>query len=266
MSKRLIRKATQVAAALGLLWAVFASTQVVKAASTHTPWRNLSLSQMTAVWWQWAFSLQVSVSPQFDPTGANAYSGQPYSDLLFLTGTITVNQPNGDILGQATRSITVKPGTALFFPLINNEWDNTCGSKHLGGPCSPGKFPNILGVPELQALATAATDTVTTVHATLAPADAAFNETGPAQNLGYTRLVSPPFSFTLPATDNIYQHFGINVSGTIAPAVSDGYYTFVPGGVLTQGHYVLRFGGTGLINFGANTFTEDLTYRITVAP
>ena len=50
MSKRLIRKATQVAAALGLLWAVFASTQVVKAASTHTPWRNLSLSQMTAVW------------------------------------------------------------------------------------------------------------------------------------------------------------------------------------------------------------------------
>ena len=269
MSKSVIRKAAPVAAALSLLLLVLASTYDAKAAGPQTPWRNLTLDKLASVWWQWTFSLQVANSPQFDHTGANAYSGQPYADsgLLFLAGTFTSSTNNGDVLGQETRTISVKQGVALFFPLLNNEWDNTCGSKHLGGPCFPGKFPNILGFPELQALATAATDTVQpqTLHVTLTPADANFNASGPPTNLGYSRLVSPPFSFTLPATDNVYQSFGVPVSGTVAPAASDGYFTFVPG-VIAPGHYVLRFGGLGLINGGQNTFTEDITYKITVTP
>src|SRR5215467_2619974 len=44
-------------------------------------------------------------------------------------------QQNGDVLGQVTRSITLKPGTALFFPLLNSEFDNTCGRPNLGGNC-----------------------------------------------------------------------------------------------------------------------------------
>src|SRR5437867_123030 len=130
---------------------MWAFLPLAQALSTQTPWQNLTLSQLTAVWWQWAFSIPVSDSPLFDDTGAKAYSGQPYSDLLFLCGTFSVtNLQNGDVLGEVTRSISVKQGTAFFFPLLNAEVDNVCNTPHLAGPCFEG-HPQALGVPELQA-------------------------------------------------------------------------------------------------------------------
>src|SRR5881409_3278303 len=69
-------------------------------------------------------------------------------NLFFLICTISVLQlQNGDVLGQATRTITVKQGTALFFPLINVEWDNVLSSPHLGGFV----LGRPMGVPELEA-------------------------------------------------------------------------------------------------------------------
>jgi hypothetical protein len=200
----------------------------------------------------------VSTSPLFDNTGANAHNGQPYSDLIFLGGTFSVTDlQNGGVLGQVTRSITLKPGTALFFPLLNSEFDNTCGRPNLGGNCfGLQRFPAVLGVPQLQALVIAIGDTVTGVNSTLEKG------TGPIQNLNTPRLQSPPFQFTLPVADNLYQFSGINVSGRVAPAVADGYYSFIPS--LVPGNYVLRFGGSQVINQGGNTFTEDITYLITV--
>jgi hypothetical protein len=231
------------------------AVQKANAQTTNTPWQHLTLSQLSAVWWQWAFSIPVSSSPLFDPTGAQAFRGQPYSDLLFLGGTFTVNQlQNGNVLGQVTRSITVKRGTALFFPLLNSEFDNVCGRPNLGGNCS-GAHPSSFGVPQLQALVTAATDAVTSVNSTIKESQ------GPIQNLGTPRLQAPPFQFSLPPVDNLYQFFGINVSGTVAPAVADGYFSFVPG--LATGNYVLRFGGSQ-VNPNGTTFTEDITYSITV--
>ena len=239
--------------------------QEVPAQSTHTPWQNLTPSQLTAVWWQWAFSIPESSSPLFDDTGARAHNGQPYSDLLFLCGTFSItNLQNGDVIGEVTRSISVKQGTALFFPLINSELDNVCGTPHLGGNCfNVPQFPQVLGVQQMQAKVAAQLDSVivTSLHSMLTPTDAKFNKaTGPTQNLNMPRLQSPPFSYTLPATDNLYQ---INVSGTVSPAVADGYYSFIPG-TLLPGYYVLRFGGSAVINEMGNTFTEAITYQITV--
>jgi hypothetical protein len=111
-------------------------------------------------------------------------------------------------------------------------------------------------VPQLQALAKAAVDTVTGVNSTIQ------KDGGSIQPLDAPRLQSPPFQFTLPPADNLYQFFGINVSGRVAPAAADGYFSFVPG--LTPGVYVLHFGGSQVINQSGNTFTEDITYVITV--
>jgi len=248
--------------AVTLVFSAF--VQDIQAASTQTPWRNLTLSKLTAVWWQWAFSIPVTISPLFDSTGINAHSLQPYSDLLFLSGTVTVTQTqNGDVIGQVTRSITVQQGTSLFFPVINSEWDNVCNKPHLGGNCfGVQPFPIVLGVPQLKVLASDPLKSVTALQSTLTPTNSSFNPIGPAENLGTPRLQSPPFSFTLPATHNLYQSFGFDVSGTIAPAVSDGYYSFVRG--LAPGYYVLRFGGSYTTNSQGNTFTEDITYQITV--
>jgi hypothetical protein len=253
--------ATVAAAAVALIWTFSPSVTKVRAQTTHTPWQNLTESQLTAVWWQWALSIPVSISPLFDATGAEAYVGQPYSDLLFLAGTFTVQElQSGDVLGKVTRHITIKQGTALFFPLLNVEFDNVCGRPNLGGNCfASQRFPTVFGVPKLQSIAAAMVDSVTGVNSTLKN-----NGTGLIQNLNTPRLQAPPFQFSLPAIDNLYQSFGINVSGTVAPAVADGYFSFVPG-TLAPGGYVLRFGGSQITDQAGHTFTEDITYLITVA-
>jgi hypothetical protein len=250
---------------VALVWAFTATVQKAHAQSTSTPWQRLTQSQLTAVWWQWALSLQVSDSALFDDAGTKAFIGQPYSDLLFLCGTITITQlANGNVLGEVTRSITVEQGTAFFFPLLNTEFDNVCGTPHLGvgmSPCPPAV--NVLSIPELRAMAAAQQDFATLLHATLTPTDSLFQATGPSVNVSYARLLSPPFSFALPATDNLYQFFGVNISGRVAPAVSDGYWSFLQG-TLAPGYYTLQFGGTLPLDTEGHTFTQAITYHIRV--
>ena len=258
---------TSIFAVAAVIWVFAPLSQMAYAGSTRTPWQNLTQSQLTAVWWQWALSIPVSDNPLFDATGAKAYSGQPYSDLLFLGGTFIQTQlTNGNVVGKVTRSISVKQGTAFFFPLVNTEVDNVCGTPHLGGNCFKVlPFPRPLGVPKLRTVAAAQEDPATGLSATLTPTDSGFKPTGPTGNVGYARLPSPPFSFTLPAIDNVDQFFGITVSGTVAPVVADGYYSFIPG-TLAPGYYLLQFGGILPINNNMNTFTEIITYDITITP
>jgi hypothetical protein len=234
-----------------------------------TGWQKLTEAELTVIWWQWLYSIPASQSPAIDDTGANAYSAQPYSDLLFLAGTLSSIMINGDVVGTATRSISVKDGTALFFPLLNVETDNVCARPNLGGNCFDMlKFPNNLGAPQLQALATALMDPASGLFATLTPTDQNFNQNGTPIPVVYTRLQSPhPFPYKLPAKDNLYQP-GINVSGTVAPAAGDGYYALIPLGTLTldQGYYTLKFGGKVPLNSVPNYFILDITYDITVTP
>ena len=83
---------TVVGLAVASMWFFAPLSQKAHAASTHTPWQNLIPSKLTAVWWQWVLSIPVSDSPLVDETGAHAYSGQPYADLLFLCGTFTIQE------------------------------------------------------------------------------------------------------------------------------------------------------------------------------
>jgi len=75
---------------------------------------------------------------------------------------------------------------------------------------------------------------------------------------------SPVFTYKLPGTDNVLQFQGYDISGTIAPAVSDGYWSLATADKLKAGqHYLLQFGGQLQLNPTA-TFREIITYRITV--
>ena len=231
--------------------------QKTAAQSTNPPWRNLSLDQLSGVHWQWIYGTQVSKSAVFDDTGFNAFNNQPYftapggsGQLLFLGGTFsTTFTVTGDILGQVTRTISIKEGTSLFFPLIDAEWDNVLTTPHLGGVV----LGHPSGVPVLKQVVAASVDSTTGLFATLN-----------SSSVPFPRLRSGAFAFRLPATDNLYQFFGVNVSGTVAPAVSDGFFSFIHS--LAAGNYVLRFGGQFPIDNAGHQFIEDITYNITVTP
>lgn len=253
------RRATLATCLVASLIAVAVPASKVQAQALPN-WQQLTQDKLSAVWWQWALGTPASKSPFYDDTGVNALFNQPYADLVFLAGTFSLTGlQNGDVLGKVTRSLSIRQGTALFFPLLNSEADNVCGTPRLAYlACGSGVHPQAAGFPKLQAIAAAAQDPATGLYARLTTLPG-----GPTVNIGYARLQSPAFGFTLPATDNLYQSFGVPVSGRVAPAAADGYFAFLAG-TLSPGNYRLEFGGK--LPIGSNFFIEEITYNITVTP
>lgn len=71
---------------------------------------NISQSDWSRVWWQWAGSFDASDSPIADRTGSNCGSKQR-GPVWFLAGTYGT--------ARTKRSCTVPRGKYIFFPLIN---------------------------------------------------------------------------------------------------------------------------------------------------
>jgi len=205
---------------------------------------NSQYAQLSAQWWQWVFSQPVVSNPLFDTTGALAANGQPANgNVFFLAGLIS---PNGDPLSaHVERSITIAAGTRLFFPILNSEFDNV------------GVDPPF-DVAQLRSFAAASISSVTSLYTTI--------DGRAVQNPAEYRTLSPVFSYTLPAVDNLYQFFNIDVSGTQYPAVGDGYYLLLT--PLSPGRHTIAFGGTTqtVDQYGnpAGIFHLDIVYHITV--
>jgi hypothetical protein len=94
-----------------LRWAVLGTLAVVAVSVTGpvspkayaaTGWQKLTQAELTVIWWEWLYSIPASQSPAFDDSGANAYNGQPFSDLLLLAGTRTSTTVGGDVLSIET--------------------------------------------------------------------------------------------------------------------------------------------------------------------
>ena len=192
-----------------------------------------SYSEWTALWWQWAYSLPVAGHPLFDETGAYAGAGQS-GPVWFLGGVFNVS-------GTATRNITVPSGKALFFPIINAEWDNEC----------PVSDPP-LSLAELEALVKSAVDTGYDIECDLDGVS--------ITNLNRYRFTAN-FPITVPS-GNIFDFFGCPTTpGTYSPVAGDGYYLMLR--PLSEGTHHLHFHGS-FAAFG--NFTLDITYNITVTP
>jgi hypothetical protein len=191
---------------------------------------------LTAEWWRWLFKQPVSTNPWFDVTGERAANGQengsgPAGKYFFLVGVVNVS-------GTAERMITVPADKALFFGVLNSEWDT-------------GGIGASLKVPDLRARAAADIATVTDIYAHL-------SLNGRPLPVEIRRIQSPIFSYWVPPTDNVLQFFGADVTGTVKQAYSDGYWVYLaplPRG----GPYLLTFGGAAF-----NGYTEAITYHITV--
>jgi hypothetical protein len=213
------------------------------AAATLVPAPAASAAQdygsLTARWWQWVYSQPAvdiggtNTNPLLDPTGEYATAGQengigPGDKFFFLTGTFG---------GDATRTVTVPYGKALFFPIFNYEADNALDP------------PTDDGVPELKAIAKAKIDAATELDATF-----------DGDPVKIFRSTSPTFDYTVPDENSIYDYFGLvgpQFEGRIKPAVADGYWAYIP--PPSPGKHVLKFHSADNTGFSLN-----VTYNLTV--
>lgn len=196
-----------------------------------------SYARWGAAWWQWVFSLHATspLNPLLATGTVDCSYGQA-GQVWFLTGS--------NVSGTITRSCTVPTGTWLFFPVFNAWADNVA-------VVPPVSLDTLIA--EAAAFANARE-----LHASI--------DGVPVKNLFGYRAAYAPFSYTVPATDNMLQYFGANVPGSdwpttfIFPAASDGYYLMLE--PLTPGSHTINFGGTS----ATPGFQIDITYTITVVP
>lgn len=221
------------------------SVAVPRSAST-----TLSYSQLGDMFWQWQFSLPVHANPIFD--NADCKTG-PSGPVWFLGGTAFTTQPAPGVNeGLADRTCTLPSNRPIFFPILNTECSTV-----------PGDTPPQFTTDEagLRACAKFFTDFVLTDPAHL------FVTLDGISLTGFIQRASSPaggFQFGPLPGNNVLAFFGEDApAGTMAHAVSDGYYLRID--PLPAGLHTLHFRGEEDFPDGSK-FIEDITYHLTVTP
>jgi hypothetical protein len=188
--------------------------------------RGRSYSEWQADWWKWVFSVPVSAPHPFIP-GGHTLAGQS-GNVVFLVGPGAFE----------VRQVTIRAGTALFFPVVNAE-------------CSVLEPPPFHGDNEQALRACAKLWMDGTV-------DLACHIDGRAvNNLAAYRRASTLFEFGPLPAENILGA----PEGATSPPVDDGVYLMVA--PLPVGAHEIDFTGT-FMQFGG--FTIDITHILTVVP
>jgi hypothetical protein len=194
----------------------------------------------SAAWWQWAFSLPTDHHPLFDTADASVGNT---GLVWFLGGTYGFG-------GARTRTAVIPEGTALFFPILDNEDDNA--------DCpAPDNFTEA----ELRATVQANQDAATNMSCTIDGVPVA--GLGNGLTSAY-RAQSPVFSYTMPGTNNLLNILGADCYSNTVPytnggAVADGVYLMLA--PLPVGPHTVHFHG----EIGSpSVFTDDITYNLTV--
>lgn len=216
----------------------FASTLAVSTAAWagDSKSEDSKLEQLSAQWWQWAFSIPAPVNPLTELTDAGSLcmAGQR-GDVWFLAGTL--------VGGTVSRKCSVPAGVTLFFPVVNSVQVNTPGICDQDAP---------LTVAEMRINVARFIDGVTKATVTL---------DGRAVK-AIRRVRSEPFAAAFPA-DNLFVPYcgpGGQPAGVFSPGVDDGYYVKLDG--LKPGPHTLQFTA---VNPSAG-FDLNMSYQLSVVP
>lgn len=216
---------------------------------------GLTYGEWSAKWWQWVYSIPLVDSPLVDETGANAANGQS-GPVWFLAGKYCVN-PCGTPPSPATanRVVNIPAGKALFFPILNVEFDNL----------DPAGSPT-LGYTE-EELKTTSKEVMDLGQRMVADVDGkTIKNLDSALTTPY-RVTSPKlFTYHIP-DHSILELFGINLSAQDIPppgAWADGVYLMLA--PLSKGRHEIHFAGEfPESRFGA-AFKLDIHYTVNVVP
>jgi hypothetical protein len=183
------------------------------------------LPQLTAQWWQWAFSIPTAQNPIVDQTGGSCMIGQRGS-IWFLAGNFG---------GTTMRTCSIPEGTTLFFPVINQVGYNSPNC---------GQGPENLSVKTMR-------EQVANFIGTVRLADLSVElDSKPINHFDHVQ--SDVFAIALP--DN---NVGGCPAGVYSPAVDEGYYvTLYP--PLAVGPHTLHIRST------VPSFSFDVTYNLAI--
>jgi hypothetical protein len=165
---------------------------------------NLTYSDWTEKWWQWAYSIPKNIHPAYDDTGKYCKESQK-EPVWFLPGTYQHS---------VIRYCEIPYGVGILFPILNSE-------------CSYAEYPQMKTKEELSNCAKKIQDTTVPEFATLNGVK--------IPKLENYRIQSDIFNFTLPE-NNI-----LDLSPQTTQAVSDGNWIFLQ--PLSLGNYELKFKG-----------------------
>jgi hypothetical protein len=193
-------------------------------------------SQWSAAWWQWVFSIATPNNPLLDQTGQNAGVNQ-FGNVWFLAGNFG---------GTSERTVTVPPGKALFFPILN--------TAYLGFPCDDR---NLTDCEADQALEQA--NDVATLLSFITPSmDGATLvceiDGNPVRHLSAYRPESSAWYTLTLVDDNVYGY----PAGPYHPCVDTGYYLMLA--PLSAGRHTIHFTGAN----SDGSFSLNVTYHLTV--
>jgi hypothetical protein len=233
-----------------------------------------SYGQWGAHWWQWFYQTPLHESPLSSspgtaetPAAVDCSVGQS-GHVWFLGGTFqpTGSTSNGAAQSKVYRTCSIPSGTLLFFPILNDEFDNLACPKNTTYPADALTGAAAQGINDVVAGSMNATIDGVSVS-------------GLADGKSNYRSPSPWFSYTLPA-DNVGQLFNCAFDAGTTPPPVDGHPGATADGVylmlapLSVGTHVLHFGGE--INVPTNPppiapnaagdFVQDINYTITVTP
>lgn len=189
-----------------------------------------TMGEWSADWWIWLYENPFSDAAVVDEAGVNCANYQPSTDVFFLAGTFG---------GAAERDCTVPAGRAVLIPIINLSVDNAAVDE-----------ADWLSDADLEAAATAANANVTAMHVTV---------DGVALDTTNLEVDTTAFAYTLPATDNLYQFFGVEFVGTVDPSYSAGFYAMLA--PVEAGEHEVHWDATSVS--GDNVFNVDVTYHLT---
>jgi hypothetical protein len=219
--------------ALALIFAVVSNARTADKGviPPGASFRGHTYGEWGVIWWQAAFALPV-VGGDHPLISGGAFGGD--QNVVFLSG----------VPGPVTKNITIRLGTAIFFPILNTE-------------CSvlePDPFHGV-DAASLIACANLVMDNTAGMSASI--------DGVPVPNLGAYRVPSLPFEYgPLPANNLLAVAYGDPVTfaaGATSLAADAGVYLMLA--PLTVGHHTIHLTGTE-VSVG---FTADTTYEITVA-
>lgn len=228
-----------------------------------TPIDGRTQLRQAELWWQTMFNISAANNPILDETGADALRAQ-VGPVLYLAGSFN---------SSSERSITIGPGTTLFFPLLNSYVDNT-GFIDPDATSPPFSEPFTDSAEDL--LASIAIPPGSVENLILEIDGVSVRTT--AELLDHRQTTDPndPFTNVIFSPENLFVDFGLDPTlgtgdpfdpasypASIFPAVLDGYWVGLT--PFAPGDYTLRFGGS-VDDPVSGQFSQDNLFRIRVVP